>query len=321
MSKAKVLITSSSVPRFAIDLLKNRFDVIVSKEAKQSRNDIKKEIQGVDGVFWASHEPFNSEILDAAGPKLKVIATLSVGVDHIDLAEIKNRRLKLGYTPEVLSDTVAETAILLALAAGRRLHEGRKHIERGTWIGGFDWMLGQDIYQSTCGIVGLGRIGQEIAKRVKCFQTKNLIYSGHKPKPQGDKLGAKFVSFEELLKISDFVFIACPLTPETKFMFNSKAFRMMKKNAVLINISRGLVIDQDALVEALLNGEIFAAGLDVMTPEPLPTNSKLLTLDNCVLMPHLGSATERTRDLMAKITAENIIAGLTNEKMPYQYLI
>ena len=142
-------------------------------------------------------------------------------------------------------------------------------------------MLGQDIYDSTCGIVGLGRIGLEIAERIKCFHAKTIVYSGHKPKPQGDKIGAKFVSFDDLLKMSDFVFIACPLTPETKFMFNSKTFALMKSNAVLVNISRGMVIDQDELIKVLENGRIFAAGLDVMTPEPLPTDSKLLSLPNC----------------------------------------
>ncbi|XP_021922275.1 glyoxylate reductase/hydroxypyruvate reductase-like isoform X2 [Zootermopsis nevadensis] len=242
---------------------------------------------------------------------------MSAGYDHIDVEELKARGIKFGNTPYVLSAAVAEVAVLLCLATARRLHEGRLKIETNNWESYRpQWLMGQDIQGSTVGIVGFGGIGQAIAKRLIPFEVKQIIYSGHSPKPQAKEFGAVFVSFDELLRHSDFVIIVCPLNEETKGMFNEEAFNKMKPNAILVNVARGGIVDQPALYEALKQGKIFGAGLDVMIPEPLPTDSPLLSLPNCVLLPHVGSATVKTRTAMAVLAAENIIAALEGKPMP-----
>lgn len=228
---------------------------------------------------------------------MKTVGTMSAGTNHIDIPELKKRGIKLGNTPMVLDDAVADTAILLALGAARRLHEGRLKIEqyilyfffykqikklflRNQWRPNLQWMLGQDITGSTVGIVGLGGIGQTIVKKLKSFSVDKFLYTGHREKPEGKELGCQFVSLDTLVKESDFVIVACPLTSETKSMFNDEIFNKMKKTSVFVNISRGEVVDQDALIRALKGGKIFAAGLDVMTPEPLPPGHELLKLPN-----------------------------------------
>lgn len=318
MSKQRVIVTHPEVPQAAIDLLKERYDVYVCPELPYpTREEILDKISGVDGVYWCCKEKVDKEMLDKAGQNLKVVSTMSAGFDHIDVQELKKRGIKFGHTPNVLNSAVAEIAVLLCLATARRLHEGRLKIETNTWeISGPQWFMGQDIQGSTVGIVGFGGIGQAIAKRLIAFDVGQLIYSGHSPKPQAKELGAEFVSFDELLKRSDFVIIVCPLNEETKEMFNDAAFNKMKPNAILVNVARGGIVDQPALIEALKQGKIFGAGLDVMTPEPLPTDSPLLSLPNCVLLPHVGSATIKTRTAMAILAAENLIAGLEGTPMP-----
>lgn len=316
MSKPKVLITHPEVPKIAFDLLSEKFDVICNVGDPPSRADILSKIPGVDALFWSTKERLDKEILDVAGPQLRVVGTMSAGVDHIDVKELKSRRIPLGNTSEVLNHSVADVAVMLTLAAQRRMHEGRLQMTTNAWKFSVNWLLGQDIRDSTVGIVGLGGIGQEIVKRLKGFGVARFIYSGHREKPEGKALGANFVTFDELLRESDIIIAACPLTPETEEMFNEEAFNKMKQTAVFVNVARGKIVDQSALIKALETNTIFAAGLDVMTPEPLPTDHKLYTLPNCVLIPHLGSATIQTRNKMAEITAKNILAIFNNEPMP-----
>ncbi|KAF5277139.1 hypothetical protein FQR65_LT03845 [Abscondita terminalis] len=244
-----------------------------------------------------------------------MVGAMSAGLDNIEVEELKKRNIKLSNTPGVLNAAVADMAVLLTLAASRRLHEGRRHIENNTWEISLLWMLGQDLGGSTVGIVGFGEIGQAIARRLRSFDVKDFIYCGHREKKEAKEFDAKFVTFETLLQLSDFVIIACPLTPETKNMFNEDAFKKMKKTAVIINVGRGGIVDQEALVKALKENTIFAAGLDVMTPEPLPSDHELLTLPNCVIAPHLGSATMKTRSKMAELAADNIIRGLHGKEL------
>ncbi|XP_025831881.1 glyoxylate reductase/hydroxypyruvate reductase [Agrilus planipennis] len=273
-------------------------------------------VADVDAIFWAIHQPLDEEILNAAGPKLKIIVTMNAGTDHIDLEAVRKRNIKLANTPKLLNKAVADVAILLTLAASRRLQEGRMHIEKGIWSGvGVQYLLGTDLENSTVGIVGLGGIGQAIAKRLKAFDIGRLLYSGHREKSEGKQLGAEFVSFKTLLRESDFVIVAAPLTDETRHMFNRTTFSLMKNSSVFVNIARGLIVDQDALIEALKDGTIFAAGLDVMVPEPLPTDSELLKLPNCVLTPHIGSATISVRKQLAELAADNIILGLQGKPL------
>lgn len=254
--------------------------MIFPENVPATRADILKLIPGVDGIMWVGHYALNGEVLDIGAPTLKAISTMSAGMDYVDLEEFKRRNFPLGYTPTVLNDAVADEAIGLMIAAGRRFHEGRLKIDNSQWQGGPQWMLGRDIKGSTIGIIGLGEIGLTIAKRLKGFEVGDIIYSGRKHKPEAESVGAKFVSQSELLKESDYVFVCVPLNNSTRNLINATTLKLMKPTAVLVNIARGEIIDQDALVDALKNGTIFAAGLDVMTPEPLPADSELLKLPN-----------------------------------------
>ncbi|XP_066140587.1 glyoxylate reductase/hydroxypyruvate reductase-like [Euwallacea fornicatus] len=311
----KVFISNPTTPKVAVDLLKSKCEVITT--TSYDRTAVLKDVAGADALLWATHEKLDKELLDAAGPQLKVIGTMSAGINNIDLNELKLRGIKLGNTPVVLNNAVADIAMGLALGASRRFTEGRKHIEESTWPSHFNaqWMLGRDIAGSTVGIVGFGGIGQTIAKRLKGFDVAKVIYTGHKEKPEGRKLGATFVDLNTLTQDSDFIFLSAPLTNETFHMCNADFFKKMKKTGVLVNVARGPLVDQDALVTALKTGEIFAAGLDVMTPEPLNPDNELLKLSNVLVTPHIGSATENTRNAMAELTAQNILRGLGGEEM------
>ncbi|KAL1497857.1 hypothetical protein ABEB36_008742 [Hypothenemus hampei] len=315
MNRFKVVVANPSVPKIAYDILQKHCDIKTSTVF--SRASILQDVVGADALFWASKIRVDKELLDAAGPQLKVIGTMSVGYDQFDIDELKARGIKFGNTPAVLNNAVANIAVMLAIAASRRFTEGRKHIEEGTWINYFNtqWMLGQDLTGSTIGIIGLGQIGQAIAKRLKGFDVGNILYTGHKEKPEGIELGAKFVNLDNLIRESDFIFLAAPLNNQTYQMCNSDFFSKTKKTAVLVNISRGQLVDQEALITALKTGRLFAAGLDVMTPEPLNTDNELIKLNNVVLTPHVGSATNDTRNAMAELTAKNILRALGGAEM------
>uniref|UniRef100_A0A1I8P3V1 Glyoxylate reductase/hydroxypyruvate reductase n=2 Tax=Stomoxys calcitrans TaxID=35570 RepID=A0A1I8P3V1_STOCA len=286
----KVLVTHPEVPKEALDLMGRGCQLIMC----------------------------NSLVLDAAGPQLKSISTMSAGIDNVDVPELKKRKIPLGHTPTVLNSAVADTAMGLMLAAARRFHEGRNKIDSSTWENyHIEWMWGQDIRDATVGFYGFGGIGQAIAQRLKGFDIDSIIYTTRKrvAKDIEKEYNAAKVSFDELLAQSDILFIATPLTPETEGVFNKTTFSKMKKTAVLINIARGQIINQDDLYTALKNNQIFSAGLDVVYPEPLPAKDKLLTLPNVVITPHIGSATKRTRTDMATIAAHNVLRGLVGQPM------
>ncbi|XP_046402451.1 glyoxylate reductase/hydroxypyruvate reductase-like [Ischnura elegans] len=318
MSRPKVLISNGEIPEKGLNLLKEKCDLIICPELPYPlRADILKRVKGVDAIFWFTKVKLDKEMMDEAGETLKVVGTMSAGYDHIDIAELKRRGILVGNTPNVLASAVAEIAVGLIIAAARRFHEGQMALMANSWnTGGPQWMLGMEVRGSTVGIVGLGGIGQAVARRLQSFEVGRIIYCGHSPKKEGDAIGAEFVTLEKLLQESDFVIVSCPLTPETKGMFNDEAFSKMKKTAILINVARGDLVDQDALVRALSEGKIWAAGLDVMNPEPLPSNHPLTSLKNCFLTPHLGSATVITRQDMAMLTARNILCGLEGKPLP-----
>ncbi|CAO1346869.1 unnamed protein product [Diamesa tonsa] len=313
--RPKVLVTHMKLPEVALSYLRPKCELTFAKAF--DRKEILEKVKGVDGLLWATMDVLNAEILDAAGPQLKSISIKSAGYDTVDVAEIKRRNIKLGYTPILVNEPTAEAAIGLAISAGRRFREGRLNMENGIWDEEPQTFLGHEIRGSVIGIVGFGGIGSTIASQISGFQPAKIIYTGHKEKEEGKKINAKFVSFDELLAQSDYIFVACPLTPETKHMFNVDAFDKMKNTSVLINVARGGVVDQEALIDALKSGKIFAAGLDVMTPEPLPADHALMSLPNCVIIPHLGSATIRTRNDMATVSAINVLAGLAGEPMHF----
>ncbi|XP_036143915.1 glyoxylate reductase/hydroxypyruvate reductase [Monomorium pharaonis] len=317
-ARPRVLVTSNEVPVVGIDLLRTKCDVTILPASVSNREQVLKALPGHNAVFLASHHLVNSELLDIAGPNLKVVSTMSAGFDHLDVPEIKKRGIKVGHTPMILSDAVAEIAVLLLLSAARRSHEGRMALEQNNTQSGPQWLLGQDLRGSTVGIFGLGNIGQEIVKRLKGFEVGRFIYNGRSRKKAGDELGATFVSsLDEFLKSSDFLVIAAPLTNETRGLFNDSVFDKMKKTAVLVNVARGQIVNTDSLVRALRNRKIFAAGLDVTDPEPLPPGHDLLKLPNVEITPHLGSATIKTRNDMSLTAAQNIINGLEDKPLVY----
>ncbi|XP_055683026.1 glyoxylate reductase/hydroxypyruvate reductase-like [Lutzomyia longipalpis] len=314
--RPKVLVTHCEIPQAGLDILRQKCEVILTTGLPQpTREEVLRLSKGVDGILWANHEKLNAEALDVAGPQLKAISTMSAGIDYVDVKEVKKRNIPLGYTPTVLNDSVADIAVALAVAAGRRFHEGQLKIAASEWERRPQWMLGRDIRGSTVGIVGLGGIGQTIIERFRGFNVGEFLYTGHKPKPEAVNLNASFVSFDDLLRRSDYVILSCPLNPETKHLINKDALAKMKPTSVLINVARGEIVDQEALLDALQRKQIFAAGLDVTTPEPLPADHPLLTLPNCFIIPHLGSATVQTRSDMATVAALNVLQGLAGEPM------
>uniref|UniRef100_A0A2K6DH13 Glyoxylate reductase/hydroxypyruvate reductase n=1 Tax=Macaca nemestrina TaxID=9545 RepID=A0A2K6DH13_MACNE len=245
--------------------------------------ELERGVAGAHGLLCLLSDSVDKRILDAAGANLKVISTLSVGVDHLALDEIKKRGIRVGYTPDVLTDATAELAVSLLLTTCRRLPEAIEEVKNGGWTSWKPlWLCGYGLTQSTVGIVGLGRIGQAIARRLKPFGVQRFLYTGRQPRPEeAAEFQAEFVSTPELAAQSDFIIVACSLTPATKGLCNKDFFQKMKETAVFVNISRGDVVNQDDLYQALASGQIAAAGLDVTTPEPLPTNHPLLTLKNC----------------------------------------
>ncbi|XP_057327058.1 glyoxylate reductase/hydroxypyruvate reductase-like [Microplitis mediator] len=317
MSKPKVLVARDDIPSAGLDLLRTKCELTIIPGASPTREEILRAIPGHDALFLVGHHNVNSEFLDMAGSSLKVISTMSAGYDHLDVPEIKRRGIKVGHTPVVLNAAVAEVAVMLLLNAARRAHEGRLLLEAGKTENKPTWLLGQDIRGSTVGIVGLGMIGLAIAKRLIPFEIGRFLYTGHSPKKRGDEIGAEFVSLDDLLERSDFVVVAAPLTIETRGLFDDAAFGKMKKTAVFVNIARGAIVKTDALVKALKENKIFAAGLDVTDPEPLPTDHELLKLPNLEIVPHIGSATVKTRNDMAVVAAQNIINAMEGKPLVY----
>lgn len=317
MTKPKVLVNSCDAPQSGLDLLRTKCDLTILSDSNPTRQQILDAIPGHDAIFLAVHETINSEFLDIAGTSLKVVSTMSAGYDHLDVPEIKRRGIKVGHTPDVLSAAVSEIAVMLLLNAARRAHEGRKLLEAGDISKSPSWLLGQDLRDSTVGIVGLGGIGQATVKKLIPFEVKKFLYTGHSKKKAGDDLGAIFVSLDQLLEESDFIIVATPLTNETRGLFDDNMFNKMKKNAIFVNVGRGGVVKTNALLKALKNGTIFAAGLDVVDPEPLPKDHELLTLPNFEIVPHLGSATVKTRNDMSTVAAKNILNGLDGLPLIY----
>ncbi|CAK1555553.1 unnamed protein product [Leptosia nina] len=316
--KYKVFITRSDMPEGGVELLKKQCEVNIWKAPLPiPRTDLIKSVSGVNGIYCSLTEKIDAELLDAAGPGLKVVATISVGYDHIDVAECKKRGVKIGYTPDVLTDATAELTLALLLSTSRRLPEAIHEARTGGWVSWAPtWMTGPGLAGAIVGVVGFGRIGQAVAKRVKAFNTSQILYFNRSERPEAKEIGAVKVSFDELLMKSDFVICCAALTPDTKEMFNKSAFEKMKRTAIFVNTSRGGAVDQEALIEALQNGTIRAAGLDVTTPEPLPLDSPLFKLKNCVILPHIGSAAIEARATMSELTANNILGALNGTKMP-----
>lgn len=276
---------------------------------------------GASALVVMLSDAVDAALLAAAGPNLAVVSTMSVGVSHIDVAACRAGGVRIGYTPGVLTEATADLVLALTLATARRLPEAAAAVTGGTWKAWSPfWLTGKDLFGATVGIVGAGRIGAAVARRLKGFGC-TLTYTGRSgPKPELDaELGATWRPMDALLAASDFVIVVCALTPETRGLLGAGALRSMKPDAVLINASRGEVVDQAALVAVLRERPGMRAGLDVCTPEPLPTDDPLLSLPNCLVLPHIGSASTQTRLAMARLAVDNAVAGVAGAPMPAQF--
>ncbi|KAI9288158.1 D-isomer specific 2-hydroxyacid dehydrogenase [Umbelopsis sp. AD052] len=319
----RVVVTRRLPPTAQAALEKLDADIYQWQEdCAMPRETLLKEVKGAQGILCMLTDKVDDELLGSAGQQLKVVSTMSVGYDHVDIEAIKKRKLPLGYTPDVLTDATADLTALLTLSAARRIKESIDAVRNGEWREWRpNWLCGSQFTQKTLGVVGLGRIGEAVAHRLKAFGISQVLYSGRSEKPEASKrLQAQFVSFDELLAKSDYVVVCCALTKETKEMFNYDAFKKMKRSAVFVNSARGGIVQQDDLVRALEDDLIAAAGLDVTTPEPLPTTSKLLQLPNCIVVPHIGSATLETRDQMGLMAVKNLEAGIQDKALPTSVL-
>ena len=297
-------------PRGIQELLEERFTVLDDSTVRQNTGD-------VVAVFTTPGTPVTPSFLDTF-PSLKVVGNCAVGYDNVDLKACKERGVRVGNTPNTLNDTTADMALALLLAVARRVVEGDK-MSRDPAMRTlpFDW-YGAQVSGTTAGIIGLGRIGFEVAKRLRGFDMKVLYYGrSRKPLETETAVSANFVpNLHDMLGQSDYVILVAPATPETRHMMSDKEFGAMKKSGIFVNISRGSLVDQEALVRALESGTIGGAGLDVTSPEPLPVGHSLLSFPNVVITPHIGSATTHTRRQMFMRTIENIEAALRGEKMP-----
>jgi phosphogluconate 2-dehydrogenase/gluconate 2-dehydrogenase len=269
------------------------------------------------GIIGASL-PITNEMLDGAS-ELKIACTVSVGVDNFDLDYFRKRGLMLAHTPGVLNEATADTIFALILASARRVVELAELVKAGHWKGSIgEAQFGVDVHGKTLGLIGMGRIGSAVARRAHHGFGMKILYHNTRPNPEAEReLDASFVAKDELLAQSDFVCLMLPLTPETERMFGAREFGLMKRSAIFINASRGRIVDEAALVEALRDKTIHAAGLDVFEVEPLPADSPLLKLSNVVALPHIGSATHETRLAMAELAVANLTAGLRGDPVPH----
>ncbi|MAF13718.1 MAG: D-glycerate dehydrogenase [Parcubacteria group bacterium] len=318
MAKAKIFVTRK-IPNSGIKLLKQKgYQVKVSNvDRVLTKSEIKKGIKGADAILCLLTDDIDGDIMDAAGPKLKIIANYAVGYNNIDVAAAKKRKILVTNTPGVLTDTVAEFAFSLMLTISKRIVEADTFTRQKKYE---DWapmlFLGSDLKNKTLGIVGPGRIGSALAERAMRGLRMNIAYTATKKNEQfAKKFKAKYFNLNNLLKKADVVSLHVPLLPSTKHLISTKQFKLMKNSAYLINTSRGPVINERALVKALKNQEIRGAALDVFEFEPKLT-AGLTNLRNVVITPHIASATEETRSKMSEMAALNIIAVLSKKSPP-----
>ena len=308
----KVLVTRE-IPAAGIRPLEE-FDVTVLSEAPPERADLLEAASGAEGVLSTVTEKIDGTFMDAAGEGLKVIANMAVGYDNVDVEAAKARGVVVTNTPGVLDETTADVAFMLLLAAARRLGESERVLRAGRW----EWwgpklFMGPDVWGKKLGIVGLGRIGKAVARRARGFDMEILYYNRSRREEAEEELGASYLELDELLETADFITLHTPLTDETRHLIDAPELERMKPEAVLVNTSRGPVVDEAALADALAEGRIFAAGLDVYEEEP-KVHPKLLELENVVLAPHIGSGSIETRVKMAVLAAENLAAVLRGEQ-------
>lgn len=267
-------------------------------------------VADADGLYAMLTDAIDEQLL-AAAPRLRVVSSMAVGVDNVDLAACTRRGIPVGHTPGVLAATVADTAIGLLLASARRIVEGADYVRAGRWRSWQpDLLMGRDVHHATVGIVGLGGVGAELAKRLHGFDCTVIAYNRSRDERRESALGVTWRPLDELLAVADHVVLTIAMTEDTRHLLDRRTLALMKPTATLVNVSRGGVVDQVALAEALTDGTIASAALDVTDPEPISPDDPLLRLPNCLVIPHLGSSSQRTRAAMAELAARNLVLGL-----------
>jgi glyoxylate reductase len=315
VSKPKVLATTA-IFRPLLPLVAGMDLENWSEPGRMPRPELLKRVRGKEGLLCTTTDKVDAEVLDLV-PTLRVVSTMSVGTDHVNIEECRRRRITVTNTPGVLDDTTADLAWALLMCVARRIAEGDAWTRSGTWTGiEFDRFLGADVWGKTLGVVGFGRIGREVARRASGFKMRVVYYNRNRLTPELEKeFAGTYVSMDQLLAESDFVSVNTPLTPDTRHLISADSLAKMKRTAFLINTARGPVVDESALVAALEAGEIAGAGLDVYENEP-KVHPGLIGRKNVVLAPHIGSATIGTRTAMAKLAIENAVAFFEGRKPP-----
>jgi len=278
---------------------------------------IKEKVRDKQGLLCLLTDRIDAGLMEAA-PDLKVISQCAVGYDNVDVAAAEERGILVGNTPGVLTDATADFTFTLLMSAARRVGEAIDYVRDGRWkTWGLTILLGQDVYGTTLGIIGLGRIGQAVARRARGFNMRVMYFDRERRTQIESELGVEYRELDELLRQSDFVSLHVNLSEDTKGMIDGRAFELMKPTAILINTARGPIVDSDALYRALREGQIAYAALDVTDPEPLPADHKLLSLPNLIVTPHIASATVTSRTRMALMAVRNLVAGLSGEPLPH----
>jgi glyoxylate reductase len=312
------IVVTRRIPQPALDLLRRAGDVWLNPDDRAlTRDELHTAVGGADAVVTLLHDRVDDAFVDAAGGQLRVVSNVAVGYDNVDVDALTARGVRFTNTPGVLTDATADIAFSLILMSTRRLAEGERLLRAGTpWSWNMFFMLGTSIQDKTLGIVGLGQIGQATAQRARAFGMR-IIYSARRRADRDveQRLDAAFVSFDELLARADVVSLHCPLTTETRHLIDARRLAQMKRSAHLVNTTRGPVVDEAALVDALAQGVIAGAGLDVFEREP-DLHPGLLALDNAVIIPHLGSATVEARTAMGLLAARNAVAVLAGDTPP-----
>lgn len=316
MGKPRVFV-SRIIPDAGLNLIREFCDTTIwQEELPPPRETLLRETRDADGLVSLLTDRVDGELLDAC-PRLRVVSNMAVGFDNIDIPTATERGVLAGNTPGVLTETTADFAFALLMASARRIVEGVDYVRAGRWkTWGPMLLMGADVHHATLGLVGLGRIGAEMAKRARGFDMRVLYYDVFRREDLEQSLHIEYATLEDVLAQADFVSVHTPLTPETHHLMNRERFAKMKPSAILINTARGPIVETDALVDALREGRIGGAALDVTDPEPLPAVHPLVSMPNCIIVPHIASASAATRGKMAEIAARNLIAGLKGEPLP-----
>jgi glyoxylate reductase len=314
--KPRVFVTRA-IPDEGLALIRQAADMkLWEDELPPPREKLLEEVREVEGLLALLTDRIDAELMDR-GPRLRVISNYAVGFDNIDVRAATERGIPVGNTPGVLTDTTADLAFALLMAAARRVVEGADYVRAGKWkTWGPKLLTGVDVHGATLGIIGLGRIGQGMARRASGFQMRVLYHDVQRRPDLEATTGVEYTELETLYRRSDFISVHTDLNDSTRHMLDARAFALMKPTAIVINTARGPIIDHAALYDALVSGTIRAAALDVTEPEPIPADSPLVGLPNCVLVPHIASASLATRARMAEMAAANLIAGLRGERLP-----